>query len=44
MGAQGGRLLGDGCFEHPGQNVKMDVFLEFLKYYTHCLISVIFKV
>ena len=24
MDAQGGRLLGDGCFEHPGQNVKMD--------------------
>ena len=26
MDAQGGRLLGDGCFEHPGQNVKMDFF------------------
>ena len=27
MDAQGGCLLGDGCFEHPGQMLKWIVFI-----------------
>ena len=43
MDAHGGRLFGDGSFEHPGQMLTWMVFESFFKYYTHCLISGIFN-